>query len=386
MGNMVNPIRLAFLEACASLQCGALELHLPDGSLRSFGEGSTPVAVVLHDWRAIAEWAARGEVGLGEAYVAGLWDCDDLAAFAQIRARNRDLFDGFATVGPFRTLSYQMLRKLGGAGPLAGIEREMRQHFSVGNEFYQLWLDRGMGHAAARFDGAEAASLEQVQQAHYQALLARLPDVGSMLELGCGWGGFTEAAAQAGHQVTALTMAPGQKGYADARLDGRAEVHLTDFEKVGGHFGAIISLEAVERLGEAGWPGFFATINQRLAPGGVALVQTVTVPDAYFDLARPGHDFTTHYPMRGGRCMSDAVIAGQLEQAGLQEVRRQQFGADYARLLSLWSERLEAARPGLVRLGLSDRFYRAWQFALTLREAAFAAGLADVVLLELTHG
>lgn len=111
--------------------------------------------------------------------------------------------------------------------------------------------------------------LSRAQTRKYDRILDRLGQGENILEIGCGWGGFAERAAEQGRRVTGVTISPSQKGYADARLDGRADIRLQDYRAVQGQFDNIVSIEMIEAVGERYWPTYFSTLKQRLAQGGV---------------------------------------------------------------------------------------------------------------------
>ena len=77
-----------------------------------------------------------------------------------------------------------------------------------------------MSYSSALFDGTD--DLETAQARKNDRILSRLAPGERILEIGCGWGGFAERAAETARHVTGLTLSPAQKGYADARLDGRS--------------------------------------------------------------------------------------------------------------------------------------------------------------------
>ena len=83
-----------FFKACEQIKVGTLHVTAPDGQRRHFGSGSPEVHFHIHDWSAIAAVAARGDIGLGEAYINGLWDCPDIDAMTQLALLNEDAFSG----------------------------------------------------------------------------------------------------------------------------------------------------------------------------------------------------------------------------------------------------------------------------------------------------
>jgi cyclopropane-fatty-acyl-phospholipid synthase len=266
---------------------------------------------------------------------------------------------------------------------IRGSSRNIRAHYDVGNEFYQLWLDTGMTYSSALFDDGD--DLETAQGRKNDRILSRLAPGEAVLEIGCGWGGFAEAAADRGHRVTGITLSPSQKGYADARLDGRAEIRLQDYRHVRGTFDNIVSIEMIEAVGERYWPVYFATIRDRLARGGRAVLQAITVPDAGYEHYRTRSDFIRQHMFPGGLLPCNGAMSREAECAGLKLQNSFSFGKDYARTCALWRERMMAEAPRIGRLGYADRFLRAWQFYLDGCTATFATGRTDVVQVELMH-
>jgi cyclopropane-fatty-acyl-phospholipid synthase len=208
---------------------------------------------------------------------------------------------------------------------------------------------------------------------------------GRVLEIGCGWGGFAERAVERGHDVTGLTISPSQKGYADARLDGRAEIRLQDYRDSSGRFDSIVSIEMIEAVGQDYWPTYFATLKARLAENGRAIIQAITVRDSYFDTYQRSSDYIRHYTFPGGMLLSNAVIADQARRAGLTITDTHAFGADYARTCAIWNERLDQKADRIKRLGYDERFLRNWRYYLGICAASFEVGQTDVVQVELAH-
>ena len=379
-------VQSAFLDACAALRQGSLRLTTPEGAVHHFGRGAPQAELVLHDWAAVCAARARGDVGFGEAYAAGLWDSPDLEAACALALRNLDELGDFANPRPLVQLALRVVDRVLRGNSRAGAARNIRAHYDVGNEFYRQWLDAGMHYSSALFADGET-SLERAQLAKCDRILDRLgSEPGSLLEIGCGWGGFAERAAERGHAVTGITISPSQKAYADARLDGRAEIRLQDYRDVSGWFDSIVSIEMIEAVGERYWPTYFATLKARLKPGGRAVIQAITVPDATFDIYRRGTDFIRHHTFPGGMLPCEAILADQARRAGLRVVERFAFGADYARTLREWDRRMQARRDRLAAYGFDAAALRPWRYYLNACAAAFATGQTDVVQVVLEHG
>ncbi|WP_127901171.1 SAM-dependent methyltransferase [Solirhodobacter olei] len=373
-----------FLDACACLSEGRLRLITPEGERHDFGSAGPEAEIHINDWAVASAVAARGDIGFGEAYVAGLWDAPSIEGVASLALTNLSRLGPAASPGAFQRLKLRAIDRVLRANSRRGASRNIRAHYDVGNEFYQLWLDRTMTYSSALY--APGDDLERAQARKYDRILDRIgPSVERVLEVGCGWGGFAERAAESGRHVTGLTISPAQKGYADARLDGRAEIRLQDYRDAGGRFDAVVSIEMVEAVGLRYWPTYFAMLRERLAPGGRAVLQAITVPDANFEGYSRRSDYIRHHTFPGGMLLSDASIAEQARLAGMKVTDNFAFGSHYADTCRAWVERLEAAAPRIRALGRGEGFLRSWRYYLHICAASFALGRADVVQVELAH-
>ena len=384
MSFLSGSVRKAFLRSCDEISQGSLRLWTPEGACHDFGHGAPAAEIRLHDWSAVTATLARGDVGFGESYVAGLWDTPSIEDVIKVALLNARQFDDFVYAGFWQNLKLRMVGSLLRLNSRRGAARNIRAHYDVGNEFFQLWLDPSMTYSSALFTEADA-DLERAQQRKYDRILSRLSAGESVLEIGCGWGGFAERAADCGHRVTGLTISPSQKGYADARLDGRAEIQLRDYRDSRGIFDNIVSIEMIEAVGERYWPQFFAVLKARLAEQGRAVIQAITVPDAQFDTYRRTSDFIRQYTFPGGMLLCEERISTLARQSGLVARNIFGFGAHYAQTCRLWAERLEAEAARVRRFGYDEAFLRSWRYYLAASAGSFAVGNTNVVQVELAH-
>lgn len=384
MGLASRLLQRRFLTSLEGIRQGRLRLTTPEGRVHHFGSEGDEVELHIHDWAVLSRMAARGDVGLGEAWIDGQWSTPSLEALLTLAIRNLDHLSEWANAGILSRLRMRITDQVLRLNSLRGSSRNIRAHYDVGNEFYQLWLDPGMTYSSAIFAPGED-DLEQAQNRKNARILSQLAPGETVLEIGCGWGGFAEAAADHGRQVTGLTLSHQQKGYADARLDGRAQIRLQDYRHVQGRFANIVSVEMIEAVGERYWPVYFATLKARLAEGGRAVLQAITIPDAEFSIYRNRSDFIRQHSFPGGMLPCNAVIAREAARAGLALRDTFAFGQDYARTCRIWAERMLAERDRIRRYGYDDRFIRAWQFYLEACAATFATKRTDVVQVTLSH-
>ena len=370
---------------------GSLTFVLPSGK-RVCIEGRAPgpdAELQVKDFRFVGRILTAGDIGLAEGYMAGEWDTPDLAALLKAAAlhleRLQDVVRGHPLVAAVHGLQHAL-----NANTRTGARRNIMAHYDLGNAFYRLWLDPSMTYSSALFADAEEG-LAEAQRRKYAHLARRmqLAPGHSVLEIGCGWGGFAEfAAKEVGAKVVGLTLSPAQAEFArrrlfEAGLAERAEIRLQDYRDTTGRFDRIASIEMFEAVGEAWWPTYFEAVKRLLVPGGQAGLQIITIRDEVFAQYRKSSDFIKKYVFPGGMLPSMSRLRSEVERAGLSWLEDEAFGAHYARTLSLWRERFDQAWPEIAELGFDERFRRLWRFYLSYCEAGFATGRTNVAQIAL---
>ncbi|PKO88728.1 MAG: SAM-dependent methyltransferase [Betaproteobacteria bacterium HGW-Betaproteobacteria-10] len=376
--------RLVF-QLLEKLHNGRLEIRLPDGSSRLFGHGEPSVTLNVIDEAMFSAVLAKGDIGLAEAYLDAQWDSPDITGLLALLANNRAVLKK-AVYGSWRNLLAARVRHWLNGNSRAGSKRNIMAHYDLGNDFYQLWLDPGMSYSSALYRAVDEGNLESAQRAKYARILSRLKaDAGqSVLEIGCGWGGFAELAVADGLQVTGLTLSPAQLKWAQKRVPG-ADLRLQDYRDTQEQFDHIVSIEMFEAVGERWWPTYFKSIAKALKPGGRAVVQSITIRDDLFANYRKGTDFIQQYVFPGGMLPSRAAFRAAAAKQGLVVHGEYAFGEDYARTLAEWRHAFEAKWPEIAALGFDENFRRLWRMYLCYCEAGFLAGNVDVVHFELAH-
>ncbi len=371
------------LALLARLDRGRIEVRMPGGEVRRFGPGGDVAVLEVADWRMAAKALKGGDVGFGESYMAGDWKTPDLVALLTVLAANQPALER-AFYGRAWTRGLLRLRHWMNANTRRRAKRNIAAHYDLGNDFYALWLDPTMTYSSALFEGDASRTLAAAQQAKYDRLLAELELApGSrVLEIGCGWGGFAETAARAGHRVTGISLSPRQTEWARERLAraglaDRAELRLQDYRDLRGQFDGVASIEMIEAVGEAYWPSYFAAVRDALEPGARACIQAITIADERFERYRTQSDFIQQYVFPGGMLLSPSRIVAEAERAGMRLVRAHTFGADYAVTLRRWLAAFDANAETIAsRFGVE--FVRCWRFYLAYCAAGFATATTDV--------
>jgi cyclopropane-fatty-acyl-phospholipid synthase len=371
-----------------------LLLTLPGGQALRFEGTSRAPGVELHivDFRALRRILMAGDIGFAEGYICGDWDTPDLSALLRAFSSNFDGLERLMSGHPL-TRALNFLSHALKGNSRRGARRNIAKHYDLGNDFYELWLDQGMTYSSALFEDPDQ-TLEAAQEAKFAALAASM-DLRAdhhVLEIGCGWGGFSEFAGRViGARVTAITISKAQFDHArrrmfEAGLADRVDVKLLDYRDVEGRFDRIASIEMFEAVGEAYWPDYFAKIRDGLKPGGRAGLQIITIDDALFDGYRARPDFIQSYIFPGGMLASETRLGTEIAAAGLKIDARRGFAQDYAATLKLWGERFERRWSEIEAQGFDERFRRLWRYYLSYCEAGFATGRTDVVQIGVSLG
>ncbi len=377
------------------MPCGGLRLEHADGRVRHFGQPGVPVTarVLLRDDEAFFKRCAfYGDIGMGEAYTDGLWDTDDIAAVIAWFIGNMNAIQGAARksgnlpgVNLLQIVNW--FRHLRRENTVETSRRNIAEHYDLGNDFYQLWLDPSMTYSSARFVNADQ-SLEDAQQGKYDALCRKLKlkPTDHVLEIGCGWGGFAvHAAENYGCRITGVTISEAQAAYArkritDAGLQDRIEIRIQDYRHITGRFDKIASIEMLEAVGDKYHHSFFQKCAEVLAPDGLLGVQMITVPDCRYAGLRKGVDWIQKHIFPGSLLLSVGRINEVLQKTGdLFMHDLEDLGADYARTLSTWYDRFNSVQPAVKALGFDEPFCRSWNYYLKYCEAAFASRNISVV-------
>jgi cyclopropane-fatty-acyl-phospholipid synthase len=379
-------LRLA-LRAAQMIRTGTLTVVLPDGTAHRVVKSPEPSAtIVIKDPRAVTRLFTGGSLGLAEAYLDGLWDSPEIRGVMAVAAANEAEWLEMLKGRPWIRAASKLLHKLR-PNTRRGARRNIADHYDLGNDFYEAWLDPSMTYSSALFAGTQE-TLEGAQLRKIRRLcdvLGLKPGM-TVLEIGCGWGSFAEVAAREhGVSVLGITLSAAQLDYARKRVAGtglqsRVEFRLQDYRDVRGRFDRIVSVEMFEAVGEDYWPAYFATLRERLAPGGLVGLQTIIIEDRLFPDYHTTADFIQRHVFPGGMLPCPSRLRAEVAKAGLDWLEAHWFGADYAETLARWQAAFQARWSDIARLGpdYDLRFKRLWEYYLSYCETGFRAGWTDV--------
>lgn len=372
----------------ARLEHGRLAVTLPSGERieHTASVGGPCAAIELSSWRAVLRTMTGGAVGFAESYMDGEWTSPDLPALLSVFVVNRQAIDGVGGSAASRAL--RRFWHIVHSNTKRGSRRNIRHHYDLGNEFYRRWLDAGMQYSSAMYEQGD--DLESAQQRKLDRIVGHLALEGGerVLEIGCGWGAVAERlTSRHGCHVTGLTLSEEQHDFAARRLHAigqseRADFRLEDYRDCEGTYDRIVSIEMIEAVGEKYWPQYFEILRRRLRPGGIAVIQAITIAPHRFERYRRDADFIQRYIFPGGMLPTAGILETQIGEAGLDLQKVEFFGESYARTLAEWRRRFHSAWSDIETYGFDERFRRMWDYYLSYCEAGFSNGCLDVGLLR----
>jgi len=328
--------------------------------------GDRPWDLKVHDPRFYRRVIAERNLGLGESYMDGWWDCPRLDEFF-----DRLLRSGIE--GRVRGNALLLLRAL--PALLFNLQSRSRarrvidRHYELGNDLFLSFLDSYNQYSCALFGDGD--DLEAAQRNKLELICRKIGLQASdrLLDIGCGWGGLARYAAERrGCRVTAVNLSRGQLAYARAFCRGLpVECIEGDYREIDGVYDKIVSVGMFEHVGVRNYRRFMEKVASLLAPGGVFLLQTIGANES-----RRGCDpWITRYIFPNGMLPSLAQISRAAEGLWvIEDVHN--LGPHYDRTLMAWHRRFENAWPGLQ--GKYDaRFKRMWEYYLLSCAGAFRA-------------
>ncbi len=374
--------RGAVLSRLAGITIGRIVIE--DGDQRlPFGQDieDADLRATIHvkDRRFYSDIALAGSMGAGEAYMAGSWTTDNLTALAQIMLRNRNVMEGMdgglaRLANPVRRFIHYLNRNT-----KTGSQRNIAAHYDLGNDFFELILDRTLMYSCAIFERA-GATLEEAATAKVDRICRKL-DLRAhdhLVEIGTGWGGFAiHAAKNYGCRVTTTTISRAQHDYAVKKiaaegLADRITVLFKDYRDLSGQFDKAVSIEMIEAVGPQFVDAYFRKCGELLKPDGMMLLQAITITDREYAGALKRVDFIKKYIFPGSFIPSVTALCDSITRSSdLRLFHLEDLTPNYAETLKNWRIRMFNNIERVRALGYPEEFIRMWEFYLCYCEGGF---------------
>ena len=383
---LINPTKF-ITNYLNQISVGYLVILFPDGSKKNFGDFQSNLQTELYikDYALLKNLLLRGEIALGEGYINGLWECDNVANLLKLfilnfkqTGRLQPKFQGIFTI--LDKITHRFKRNT-----IAKAKDNISAHYNLGNDFFQTFLDKNMVYSCGFFEEKED-SLDKAQENKIKQIINQ-SDIKSgqrILEIGCGWGAFSIMLAQElDVEITALTISEEQYYFVKNlvekhELTNRIEVKLEDYRNTEGQYDRIVSIEMLEAVGHEGLADFFSQCSNLLSDNGLLSIQVITMPDERYENYRKNVDFIQKYVFPGGHLPSlDALNTASSIQNSFSLQNMNNIGTHYAKTLHSWNLNLQQNKEKIIDLGYSERLIKIWEYYFGYCQAGFETYLLD---------
>jgi len=327
--------------------------------------GDRPFDVRVHNERIFSRLFAQGSLGLGEAYMDGWWDCDDLAElFSRILRARLD-----EQVRPLRELPGLLQAKLMNLQTPKRSFRVGEQHYDIGNSLYERMLGKYMVYSCGYW--READNLDDAQLAKIDLICRKLGIEPGMrvLDIGCGWGEAAKRVAEKyGAEVVGVTISREQADYGRELCAGLpVDIRLQDYRELDERFDRVLSIGMFEHVGHKNHRTFMDVSARCLAEDGLLVLHSIGKNRS----VNKTDPWIARYIFPNSLIPSAQHVTQSAEGRYVIEDWHN-FGTDYDRTLCAWFENFDAHWPELAQQ-YGDRFYRMWKYYLMCCAGSFRA-------------
>ena len=372
---------------------GNLKLINYDGKVFHFGDLESKLSsdIKVNNPHFYFNVVMGGSSALGEAHMKKDFYSTNLTNLVELTARNIKLVHSFS--GSLRIQKIKnFIKNIFASNTKSKSLKYISKHYDLGNSFFSKWLDKSLTYSSAVYENPND-SLEQAQKNKYQKLidLLKVKDGDKVLEIGCGWGGFSEYLAK-NYNVTidCITISKKQFEFTknrikDAGLNNKVNVMFLDYRDLNEKYDRIASIEMIEAVGEKYLDKYFETIKRSLNVNGSAAIQGITIRDDLFERYRGSEDFIQKYIFPGGFLPSLGFMKSLIEKNSLNLLKVNSYPDDYAKTLAIWRENFLKVWSNIAPLGYNETFKRMWEFYLSYCEAGFKSKNIDLIQFSMSN-
>jgi cyclopropane-fatty-acyl-phospholipid synthase len=371
------------------IRVGTLKVIDAEGKTHVFG-GRQPgpdVTMRLTDPTLYRTLFTNPELAAGEAYMDGRMSFENstLRDFLTLFSMNRLSLGSYPLQKALRTVS-RGLKRFQQANPIGRAQRNVAHHYDIGNDFYRLFLDRGMQYSCAYFT-SDDNTLEEAQQNKLRLIASKLAlkPGQKVLDIGCGWGDMVlYLARMADIQAVGVTLSVEQCKLANEKaralgLADRVRFELRDYRELTERFDRIVSVGMFEHVGVHHYGEFFAKVNELMTDDGVMLLHSIG------HMSPPGtaSPWLRKYIFPGAYSPALSEVFTAVEQNSLWVTDCEFLRLHYAKTLAHWESRFQANRAKVAEM-YDERFCRMWEFYLISAEMMFRTGSQLVFHMQLS--
>ena len=381
------------LNKLKNITLGNLKLINYDGKVFHFGDLESKLSsdIKVNNPHFYFNVVMGGSSALGEAHMKKDFYSTNLTNLVELTARNIKLVHSFS--GSLRIQKIKnFFKNIFASNTKSKSLKYISKHYDLGNSFFSQWLDKSLTYSSAVYQNSND-SLEQAQKNKYQKLidLLEVKDGDKVLEIGCGWGGFSEYFAK-NYNVTIDCITISKKQFeftknriSNAGLNNKVNVMFLDYRDLKEKYDRIASIEMIEAVGEKYLNKYFETIKRSLNENGSAAIQGITIRDDLFERYRSSEDFIQKYIFPGGFLPSLSFMKSLIKKNNLELLKVNSYSDDYAKTLAIWRENFLKVWSNIAPLGFDETFKRMWEFYLSYCEAGFKSKNIDLIQFSMSN-
>ena len=380
------PFEIVAQKFLSKIKYGELSVKFPSGSSQSFrGINSAHKAdLIINNYKFIAKIFKKKSVGFAESYMDGDFSSSNLTNLLLLAFRNENYFLENLKSNIFFNI-YSKFKHFLNENTKSQSKKNIEYHYDLGNNFYTKWLDRSMTYSSAYFEKENQNLFDaQLNKYHKIAESLNLNENSKVLEIGCGWGGFSSYAAKNfKSKIDAITISKAQYEYASNKiqkegLGEKVSIKFKDYRDIDSQYSNIASIEMFEAVGKKYWEKYFDIVSNSLINSGKAALQIITIDEKRSLDYQNEPDFIQQYIFPGGMLPTKKELVEINNKVGLDFKEIKSFGLSYAKTLNLWNTQFQSSWNDLVKLGFNYRFKRMWEFYLAYCETGFISKSTDV--------
>ena len=381
------------LNKLKNIKDGNLKLVNYDGKVFHFGnlESKLSADIKIINPAFYFNIISGGSSALGEAHMNKDFYTSNLTDLIEISAKNINLIYSFSGSLKIQKIK-NFLKRIFASNTKSKSLKHISKHYDLGNDFFSQWLDETLTYSSAVYEN-QNDSLETAQKNKYQKLidLLNIKDNDKVLEIGCGWGGFSEYLAKK-HNVSidCITISKKQLEFTKRRifqagLNNKVNVMFLDYRDLKEKYDKVASIEMIEAVGEKYLDKYFNTIKKSLNTNGTAAIQGITIRDDLFDRYRSSEDFIQKYIFPGGFLPSIDFMKHLINKNQLNLLKINSYPDDYAKTLNIWKENFFKTWDNISPYGFDETFKRMWEFYLSYCEAGFKARNINLIQCSMSN-
>lgn len=389
-GWFITLIKKKFYANFSNLEHGNIIFIDGDFTLQC-GNSAEPAATVnVHDDRFYTTLAAGGAVGASEAYMQGMWTCDQLTLLVRVLLRNTSVLRGLGNAAYKKPL-YKLLHLMN-RDSVDGSKKNISAHYDLGNKLFENFLDPTMTYSSGFFEKPDS-TMHQASTAKLDRICQKLAlsESDHVVEIGTGWGSFAlHAARNYNCKITTTTISEEQYQLAcqrvkDAGLQERIEIVKKDYRLLTGQYDKLVSIEMIEAVGLAYLGNYFEKCASLLKPAGKMLIQAITIADQQYKFSKRNVDFIQRYIFPGGALPSVTALTNTAtNKTDLRMTALEDITGHYATTMRKWREKFYLNVEQITQLGYDNRFLRMWEYYLCYCEGGFEEKSIGCVQAEFT--